>query len=102
MLCRALGKLIIDVGLLVAEQCDRYLQQQNPAWPPGTLQSSIADSACAKVGAALRPGPCSGCAAVQAHVLWSSGTCLFPSTDAVLHHCITTGDAAISLAGCHL
>lgn len=50
MLCRSVGKLIIDVGLLVAEQCDRYLQQQNPAWPPGTLQRSIADSACAKVG----------------------------------------------------
>ena len=44
MLCRSVGKLIIDVGLLVAEQCDRYLQQQNPAWPPGTLQRSIADT----------------------------------------------------------
>eukprot|EP00891_Asterochloris_glomerata_P006053 jgi/Astpho2/6053/e_gw1.00084.69.1_t len=62
---RSVGKLIIDVGLLVAEQCDRYLQQQNPAWPPGTLQRSIADSACAKVGllccqdpaAASPPGP---------------------------------------------
>ena len=67
MLCRALGQLIIDVGLLVAEQCDHYLQQQSPAWPPGTLQRSIADSACAKVGLLSCQGPAAAVLLCDAH-----------------------------------
>ena len=81
MLCRAVGKLIIDVGLLVAEQCDHYLQQQNPAWPPGTLQRSIADSACAKVGLLCGQGPAA--AVLLCRLIFCAALWLLLSSDAV-------------------
>jgi len=43
-----LGKLIIDVGILVAYQCDLYVKKCVPSYPEGRLARLIETSKCAK------------------------------------------------------
>lgn len=41
---KELGRLIIDIGLLVAKACDQYVSQQNPAFPSGRLEAILSRS----------------------------------------------------------
>jgi len=43
-----LGRLVCDVGVLVAHQCDRYVQKCHPSYTPGKLERIMATSTCAK------------------------------------------------------
>ncbi|KAK9830192.1 hypothetical protein WJX72_010222 [[Myrmecia] bisecta] len=45
---RELGRLIIDIGLLLTRHCDRYAQSKNPRIPPGRLEAAIGSSPCPK------------------------------------------------------
>ncbi|KAL3162235.1 hypothetical protein ABBQ32_009935 [Trebouxia sp. C0010 RCD-2024] len=45
---QALGRLICEVGMLVTKACDKYVQAQNPGFPPGLLLQSIQQSSCNK------------------------------------------------------
>jgi len=45
---KQLGQLMVDVGLLVAEQCDKYVQQRLPAAKPNLLHEIIKESLVCK------------------------------------------------------
>ena len=45
---KSLGRLICDVGVLVAHQCDRYVQKCHPGYTAGKLERILSTSTCAK------------------------------------------------------
>lgn len=48
-MCRELGKLICEVGMLVTKVCDKYVARKNSSFPEGRLLESIQNSSCHKV-----------------------------------------------------
>lgn len=45
---KELGRTIVDIGVLVARQCDRYTHKLHPNYTPNRLQNIIATSRCCK------------------------------------------------------
>lgn len=48
MAFKALGQLVVEVGVLVARHCDHYVNSQVPAYADDTLQRVVRDSKCCK------------------------------------------------------
>jgi len=49
LLCRQLGRLICEVGMLVTKACDKYVATKNASFQQGCLLQSIQNSSCHKV-----------------------------------------------------
>jgi len=49
LLCRQLGRLICEVGMLVTKACDKYVATKNASFHQGRLLQSIQNSSCHKV-----------------------------------------------------
>ena len=49
LLCRQLGRLICEVGMLVTKACDKYVATKNATFQQGRLLQSIQNSSCHKV-----------------------------------------------------
>lgn len=45
---KTLGQLIVQVGLLIAYQCDNYVKKQCPSYEDGKLERIIRNSLCCK------------------------------------------------------
>lgn len=45
---KELGQIIVSVGALVAQQCDRYVHQSTPSYLPNSLEKVILESKCCK------------------------------------------------------
>jgi isopenicillin N synthase-like dioxygenase len=45
---KELGQIIVEVGKLIATQCDKFVQSKCPSYPPRYLHSIISNSKCCK------------------------------------------------------